>query len=69
MNKHIIVGPNNQCLCGIVDAEYQRPIFCADIIKSIEEVKRHGQSWDGGLLVRVLEPLIVDVEQTQEKGR
>ena len=58
MNKHIIIGDGRKCLCGIFEG---KPLHCSDIIKSIETIKRHGQSWDGGLLARLLESYIVDL--------
>lgn len=61
MNKHIIVGANYRCLCGIFEG---KPLGCADIIKAVEVCKTHGQSWDGGLLARLFETLIVDVDIT-----
>lgn len=59
MNNHIIVGENNRCLCGIFEG---KTLSCAEIIKAIEVCKKHGQSWDGGLLARIMETLIKDVE-------
>ena len=44
-----------------------KPLGCGDIIKSIETIKRHGQSWDGGLLARLMETLIVDVDKPQTR--
>ncbi len=59
MNKHIVVGENNRCLCGMFEG---KALGCTDIIKSIEICKWHGQSWDGGLLARLFETLIKDVD-------
>ena len=64
MNNHIIIGTGRRCLCGMFEG---KPLGCSDIIKSIETIKRHGQSWDGGLLARLMETLIVDVDKPQTR--
>lgn len=57
-NPHIIIGRFNKCLCGVFEG---KSLTCSDIIQSINEIKTYGQSWDGGLLARLFESLIVDM--------
>ena len=59
-NRHIIVGENNKCLCGMFEG---KALFCADIIASIDTIKKHGQSWDGGFLARLLGSMVKDMDK------
>jgi hypothetical protein len=66
-NPHIVVGPNNQCLCGLAGGT---PVSCAEIIDSLDRLRVAGNyagrsqfQVDTANLNIVLRPLIKDIPQ------
>jgi hypothetical protein len=59
-NIHLIVGPNNQCLCGSYEGS---PIGCASIIADIDWLKEFCKSEKAVHLAKIVETLKKDVNK------
>ena len=54
MNNHIIIGPNNRCLCGNYN---NKSIHCSMIIESFDQIED-----DSILLLKIMKNMIIDMD-------